>query len=81
MKKHINIRYFALLKEEADKSTEVFQTEAQTAQDLFQELSDFYSFSLKASQVRVAINDEFKNLETEIKSEDTVVFIPPVAGG
>lgn len=81
MKKNINIRYFALLKEEADKNKEELQTDAETAEHLFQELSELYNFSLNVSQVRVSINEEFQDLSTEIKSGDTVVFIPPVAGG
>ncbi len=81
MKKNINIRYFAILKEEAEKSTESFETKAETAEGLFQELSELYGFTLKASQVRVAVNDEFKDLDTKLNPEDTVVFIPPVAGG
>ena len=81
MKKKINIRYFAMLKEQADTSSEVFETEAKTAEELFEELSKKYHFTLKSNQVRVAINEDFKSLSSTLNAEDSVVFIPPVAGG
>jgi molybdopterin converting factor small subunit len=31
--------------------------------------------------LKVAINDEFAAWDTQLASGDTIVFIPPVAGG
>jgi len=81
MKKEVTIKYFALLKEQANKDAETLQTLASTAQDLFIELSKQYPFSLTSEQVRVAINEEFKPMNTPLMPGDCVVFIPPVAGG
>ncbi len=81
MSKVLTIKYFALLKDEAKKDTETFSTNARTAEELFIELSKTYGFSLKPEQIRVSINDEFKDLSEELTENDTIVFIPPVAGG
>ena len=81
----VRVSYFALLKEQAQKEGEVLvlnpTQEAHTCNDLWQQLSAQYGFTLTASQMRVAINDVFVPWETALKTGDHVVFIPPVAGG
>ena len=78
--KTITIEYFALLREHAGKSSEQRPTAAATAGDLFTELTQAYAFP-ELSSVKVAVNDEFSNWDTELQEGDSVVFIPPVAGG
>ena len=56
-------------------------TLAQTAQQLYVELREKYNFSLPLDFIKVAINEEFRSWDTELKPNDRVVFIPPVAGG
>ena len=80
-KKKVHVQYFALLREQAEKQSETILTEAENAQDLYQELSNRYGFSLKTTEIRVAINEEFQGLSMTLSTEDSVVFIPPVAGG
>jgi molybdopterin converting factor small subunit len=78
--KTINIEYFAVLREHAGKNSEQRATAAVTAGDLFVELRQDYDFP-EFSSVKVAVNDEFSSWDAELKEGDSVVFIPPVAGG
>jgi molybdopterin converting factor small subunit len=78
--KTIRIEYFALLREHAGCDNESRDTAAGTAGELFTELSEQYAFP-KLSSVKVAINDEFSPWDAELHEGDSVVFIPPVAGG
>jgi molybdopterin synthase sulfur carrier subunit len=77
----VNLKYFALLREQRRESAEEVHTTARTARELYHELKAKYHFSLSPDLVRVAINNEFKDWDATLKSGDQVVFIPPVAGG
>ncbi|HEY9756981.1 MAG TPA: MoaD/ThiS family protein [Oculatellaceae cyanobacterium] len=79
--KQINIQYFAVLKEERGLSSETVQTSSKTVRELFNELNKKYRFSLNTERLNVAVNDEFQPWDANLKQGDTVVFIPPVAGG
>lgn len=81
MNKTIHIQYFAILREQRGVSDETLTTAAQTAQELYKQLQTQYNFTLSIDLIRVAINHEFKDWATLIKSDDHIVFIPPVAGG
>jgi molybdopterin converting factor subunit 1 len=78
--KTLKIEYYAQLREQASRSSEEVQTTAATAEDLFAELSERYGFPPR-ERFRVAVNAEFSNWEATLCEGDTVVFIPPVAGG
>ena len=78
---NINIRYFAILREQTGKNAESLATSAGTPAALFDELKARYPFTLGAQQLKVAINAEFRDWHTPLKDGDSVVFIPPVAGG
>lgn len=77
----INIQYYALLREQAGRSSESLLTTAGTPRELYQELKGRYPFSLAAEMLRVAVNSEFGDWEQRLQDGDSVVFIPPVAGG
>jgi len=47
---------------------------------LFAELKQKYTFP-EIATVKVAINDEFGDWQAVLQDGDSVVFIPPVAGG
>jgi molybdopterin converting factor subunit 1 len=79
--KHITVQYYALLREQAGRREEALVTSARTAAELYAELSRRYSFSLAPELLRVAINTEFREWPAPLTDGDTVVFIPPVAGG
>jgi molybdopterin converting factor subunit 1 len=77
----INVQYYALLREQAGRSSESLVTTANTPRDLYQELKGRYPFSLAVEMLRVAVNSEFGDWEQRLRDGDSVVFIPPVAGG
>ena len=77
----LHIRYYALLREQAGKSEETLETLATTPAAVLDELAKRYPFSLNATQLKVAINAEFRDWQTTLRDGDQLVFIPPVAGG
>jgi len=77
----IRVQYFALLREQAGRSAETLATRARTPRELYAELAARYPFTLPAEMLRVAINAEFGDWAQPLKTGDSVVFIPPVAGG
>ncbi len=81
MKKELQVRYFAILREERGLSSETVSTVAATARELYGELAQAHRFSMACDRLQVAVNDEFESWDYELKNADTVVFIPPVAGG
>jgi molybdopterin converting factor subunit 1 len=79
--KKIQIRYYAILREQAGKSEESLTTNAASPSALFDELKARYPFTLNPQQLKVAINAEFRDWQTPLNDGDSIVFIPPVAGG
>ena len=78
----IHIKYFASLREKAQKSAE----EMEVANDeslfrIYENLSSRYGFPLSAKEIKFAVNNEYVADEYQLRENDTVVFIPPVAGG
>jgi molybdenum cofactor guanylyltransferase len=80
-RRHLNVRYFALLREQAGRGSEALQTEARTPQELYQQLQRERGLKLAPEYLRVAINDEFGDWHQPLADGDTVAFLPPVAGG
>lgn len=76
----IRVEYFAILRERASRASEDIETRAATVADLYRELDGRYGFPRMAS-LKVAINDEFRDWNSPLSDGDSVVFIPPVAGG
>jgi molybdopterin converting factor small subunit len=81
MEKRIKVQYYAILREQAQRSDETLLTSAATPLDLFDELKARYPFSLSPEMLRVAVNSEFGDWSQRLSDGDSVVFIPPVAGG
>ena len=77
----VRLEYFALLREQRGLGAESVVTSAATARDLYRELALAYGFTLAVDRVRVAINNEFASWDRPLAANDTVFFIPPVAGG
>jgi molybdenum cofactor guanylyltransferase len=77
----IRVQYFALLREQAGRSTETLMTRARTPRELYAELASRYPFTLPTAMLRVAVNAEFGDWAQPLEAGDSVVFIPPVAGG
>ena len=79
--KRIKVQYYAILREQAGRSDESVLTGATTPRDLYNELKSRYPFSLAPEMLRVAVNAEFGEWSQRLADGDSVVFIPPVAGG
>lgn len=79
--KKIHILYFAILREQRGLSQEDFQTNASNAQELYEELKLKFHFKIPSNLLKIAINNEFSDWSAPLKSGDSIVFIPPVAGG
>jgi len=79
-RRKLRIEYFAILRDRAGIDAEELDTEAGTPAELFAELSKRYPFP-EPGQLKVAVNDEFSDWQVSLADGDSVVFIPPVAGG
>jgi molybdenum cofactor guanylyltransferase len=79
--KTLRVQYYAILREQAGRNDETLDTSAATPAELYAELRQRHPFQLDATQLKVALNSEFSDWHTPLKHGDTVVFIPPVAGG
>jgi molybdopterin converting factor subunit 1 len=77
----VNIQYFAILREQRGLAHETLATPAGTAAVLYEELRARYGFSLPRDRVRAAVDENFVAWDTPLRDGQTVVFIPPVAGG
>ena len=76
----VRVAYFAILREHAGTAGEDVRTRAATAAELFSELEKRHGFP-RLPSLKVAINDEFRDWQTALADGDSIVFIPPVAGG
>jgi molybdopterin-guanine dinucleotide biosynthesis protein A len=79
--KTVRIQYYAILREQAGRSEETLDTSAGTPAELYAELRQRHPFQLTSAQLKVALNSEFSDWQTPLQHGDTIVFIPPVAGG
>jgi molybdenum cofactor guanylyltransferase len=79
--KTVRIQYYAILREQAGRSEETLDTSAGTPAELYAELRQRQPFQLTSAQLKVALNSEFSDWQTPLQHGDTIVFIPPVAGG
>ncbi len=77
----LHVQYFALLREQAGRREEAVHTHAATPRELYAELAARHGFSLTPEHLKVAVNTEFSDWSRPLAAGDSVVFIPPVAGG
>lgn len=77
----LEVRYFALLREQAGLSQERVSSAARTPRELYGELRARHGFTLPEAMLKVAVNGEFGDWDQPLVPGDSVVFIPPVAGG
>jgi molybdopterin converting factor subunit 1 len=77
----LKIQYYALMREQAGRSEEMLETSANTPAELYDQLTARYAFTLSREQLKVAVNSEFSDWSRALAAGDSVVFIPPVAGG
>jgi molybdopterin converting factor subunit 1 len=79
--KKITILYFASLREERGLELETLSTSADTPLELYHYLKEKHQLSLDERLIRVSINEEVADWQQQLHDNDSVVFIPPVAGG
>ena len=77
----VQVEYYAVLREERGETAECLETSATTPRDLYENLRRQHGFSLDETALKVVVNEEFSDWESPLAENDTVVFIPPVAGG
>ena len=77
----LQVQYYALLREQAGCSAETVTSGARDARELYEELRVARGLKLRPEQLRVAVNEEFADWSQALAEGDTVVFLPPVAGG
>jgi len=77
----LRVQYFAILREQSGLREEQLHTRARNPGELYEELRARHGFTLDRASLRVAVNEEFGSWEQPLLSGDSVVFIPPVAGG
>jgi molybdopterin converting factor subunit 1 len=80
-RKQVQVRYFAMLREQAGCGEERVETGASTPAALYEELRGRHGFSVPAGRLQVAVNDDFVAWDSPLAAGDRVVFIPPIAGG
>ncbi|HEY4302558.1 MAG TPA: molybdopterin converting factor subunit 1 [Candidatus Didemnitutus sp.] len=77
----LHLQFFARLREEAGCSALELETCAPTPAALYEELQRTRGLRVPRGVIRVAVNARYATMETPLRGGDTVVFIPPVAGG
>lgn len=77
----VTLQYFAQLREQAGAGGEQVSTAAGSLRELYVELGARHGFSLPAEALKVAVNAQFSDWSRPLRDGDTIVFIPPVAGG
>lgn len=79
--KTVDVSYFAVLREQRGLAGERVTTTARTPRELYDELQRHHGLTLEADCLKVALNQEFRDMDSLLKDGDEVVFLPPVAGG
>ncbi len=77
----VTLQYYAQLREQAGTSSESWHTSADSLRELYDELQAHHGFTLPLDTLKVAVNAQFSDWGRVLADRDTVVFIPPVAGG
>lgn len=78
--KTVEVRYFALYREQAGCPSERLDVAFDTAGDLFESVCGRHGLSA-ADGAKIAINDEIATHDTTLHNGDIVLIFPPVAGG
>jgi molybdopterin converting factor small subunit len=79
---YVSVKYFAVLRELASRDEEMIGLESgDTGSAIYLRLAERYGFPLSLHDVRLAIGDELVPMDQELMAGDSLVFIPPVAGG
>lgn len=75
------VSYFGLLSERRGLADERLCSSAATPAELYETLDADHQLGLAASDIRVAVNDEFVPWSHPLKDGDRIAFLPPMSGG
>lgn len=79
--KTIHVKYYAILREQRGLSQEEIATDCPTPRELYADLKLKHNFSLPEKMMKVSVNNAFADWATPLADGDSLIFIPPVAGG
>ena len=79
--KRITILYFAGFREKIGVSQETITTRCRTSGDLYREIAEIHDLPYIPETVRVAVNAELRDWQSQVRDGDTVVFLAPFGGG
>jgi molybdopterin synthase sulfur carrier subunit len=79
--KNIQILFFGKLKESWNSSKKSMQTQAKNLEELYAELVSIAKEIPHKPSIKVAINEEFTDWDSEINDGDVIAFLPPASGG
>ena len=81
----VDVLYFAWLRERIGQPRERIETEARTVRELVAQLAamdEWHALALSdLSAVRVAVDQDLGDLDTELAGAREVAFFPPMTGG
>jgi molybdopterin converting factor small subunit len=77
----LDVRFFAVLREQAGCSVLAVDTFSCTPAALYAELQTKHPLTFPVALLRVSLNGRYAEMTTPLSAGDRVVFIPPVAGG
>jgi molybdopterin synthase sulfur carrier subunit len=80
-RKHVQVQYFAMLREQAGCDEEKIETGARSLAALYEELRARHGFTVPVRRLKVAVNDDFVAWDSLLAAGARVAFIPPFAGG
>lgn len=80
---NITVRYFAALRDDAGRDTEIVTVDPERASptEIYTDVAGRYGFTLDRSIIRPAINGRYVKWDAPVADGDEIVFIPPVSGG
>ena len=82
MSREIIVQYFASLREKRGLSEEIITTNANTPQELYQQLQKLYALNdAPAEALSVAINHVLDLWDKPLQTGDTVAFLSPYSRG
>ncbi|MCF6320125.1 MAG: MoaD/ThiS family protein [Proteobacteria bacterium] len=78
---NLEILFFGKLKETWNTNKLSIQTTSSNVEELYTELLTQASEAPHKASIKVAINDEFVNWDSQLNDNDIVAFLPPASGG
>lgn len=79
--RHLTVKFFALLREQAGCRETTLATTATTPAELYEELRRTRGLAVPTRLLSYAVNECYVAADAPLRDGDRVAFIPPVAGG